>query len=69
MRAYVLTTSAVFVLLVLAHAVRVAMEGPHLLREPFFVLATVIPAGLSFWAWRLLRRGRGEAGPADSHGR
>ena len=55
MRAYVITTAAVFALLVLAHVVRVALEGTRLLTEPDFVLATLIPAALCVWAWRLLR--------------
>ena len=56
MRAYVITTGAVFALLVVAHAARIAMEGTRLLGEPDFVLATLIPAGMCVWAWRVLRR-------------
>lgn len=56
MRAYVITTGAVFALLVVAHAARLALEGPRLLSEPDFILATLIPAGMCVWAWRLVRR-------------
>lgn len=56
MRAYVITTAAVFALLVVAHGARLVLEGTRLLTEPDFVLATLIPAGLCIWAWRLLRR-------------
>jgi hypothetical protein len=63
MRAYVITTAAVFALLVVAHVVRVALEGTRLLTEPDFVLATLIPAALCVWAWRLLRGGKAPAEP------
>ena len=55
MKAYVMTTGAVFGLITLAHLLRVVAEGPHLARDPFFVLLTVLAAGLSLWAWRVLR--------------
>jgi hypothetical protein len=55
MKAYVMTTGAVFGLLTLAHLLRIFEEGPHLATEPFFVLITVASAGLCLWAWRLLR--------------
>jgi hypothetical protein len=56
MRAYLITTGAVFGLLVLAHVWRVIEEGPQLAREPWFVLFTMIAAVMCLWAWRLLRR-------------
>jgi hypothetical protein len=55
MKAYVMTTGAVFSLLTLAHLLRIILEGPHLATEPFYVLITIAAAGLSVWAWRLLR--------------
>jgi len=55
MKAYVMTTGAVFGLLTLAHIWRVFAEEPRLARNPSFVLITVAAAGLCFWAWRLLR--------------
>ena len=55
MKAYVITTGAVFGLLTLAHLWRAFAEGPHLATDPWFVLITVAAAALSFWAWRLLR--------------
>jgi hypothetical protein len=54
MKAYLITTGVVFGLITLAHIVRMAMEGAHLLKEPLFVLLTLLAAGLSIWAWRLL---------------
>jgi len=62
MRAYVITTGAVFALLVVAHAARLVLEGPRLLSEPDFILATLIPAGMSVWAWRLVRRPAADPG-------
>ena len=59
MKAYLITTGAVFALLTLAHLLRIIMEWPHLAREPFFLLITVVAAGLSLWAWRLLRLSKG----------
>lgn len=58
MKAYLITTGAVFALLTLAHLLRIIMEWPHLAREPFFLLITVLAGGLSLWAWRLLRLSR-----------
>jgi hypothetical protein len=59
MKAYVITTGAVFGLLTLAHIWRIIAE-PHLARDPWYILITVAAAALSLWAWRLLssRRGR-----------
>jgi hypothetical protein len=55
MRAYVVTTGIIFALLVAAHVLRVAEEGFQLAQNPGFVLITALAAGLSLWAWRLLR--------------
>ena len=58
-KAYVMTTGAVFALLTLAHLLRIILEGPHLAREPLYVLITIAAAGLCIWAWRLLRLSKG----------
>jgi len=55
MKAYVMTTGAVFGLIALAHLLRVVEEGPRLAKDPFFVLLTVLAAALCVWAVRLLR--------------
>jgi hypothetical protein len=55
MKAYVMTTGAVFGLIALAHLLRILAEGPHLATDPFFVLLTLVAGTLSLWAWRLLR--------------
>ncbi len=56
MKAYVMTTGAVFGLLTLAHIWRVIEEGPQLATEPWYVLITVAAAVLCLWALRLLWR-------------
>jgi hypothetical protein len=56
MRAYLITTCAIFALLVVAHLWRIIAESPSLATEPDFILITVASALLSVWAARLLRR-------------
>ena len=66
MKAYVMTTGAVFGLLTLAHIWRVIEEEPHLATDPAYVLITVAAAALCLWACRLIwiARGRKPKGPA-----
>lgn len=58
MRAYVMTTGAVFGLLTLAHMWRMIAENPHLATEPWYVLITVATAALCVWALSLVWRSR-----------
>ena len=55
MKAYVMTTGAVFGLIVVAHIWRVVEEGPALAKDPLYIILTIAAAGLCLWAWRLLR--------------
>jgi hypothetical protein len=55
MRTYLATTGALFALLVVAHVWRMALE-PNLARDPWFLIFSVLAAGLSIWAFSLLRR-------------
>lgn len=55
MRAYVMTTGAVFALLTLAHAWRVVVEGARVATGPVFVMLSVAAAARALWARRLLR--------------
>ena len=55
MKAYLVTTGVVFGLITLAHIVRMVMEGPHLLKEPLYIVLTLATAGLCVWAWRVLK--------------
>ena len=55
MRAYVMTSGAIFCLIVLAHLLRIVAKGPRLATEPDFVLTTLAAVALSAWAFRVLR--------------
>ena len=59
MRGYLATTGVIFALLALAHVLRTIAEWSRLATDPGFILEGpgigVVAAGLSFWAWRLLR--------------
>lgn len=56
MKAYLITTGIVFALITVAHFWRIAVEGSRLAMDPLFALLTLATAGLSIWAWRLLKR-------------
>jgi len=56
MKAYVLTTGALFGLLVVAHAWRAVEEGAHVAKDPWFVGFTILAVALCGWAVTLLRR-------------
>ena len=56
MKAYIMTTGAVFGLITVAHVLRIIAEGPHLLTEPLWILLTIATAILAIWAWRLVRQ-------------
>ncbi len=56
MKAYVMTSGAVFGLITLAHLVGMIVEGMHLATEPIFVLLTIAAGSLCVWAWRVLRQ-------------
>jgi len=62
MKAYLATTGTLFGLVTLAHIWRIAAERPHLATEPWYILITLLAAGLSLWAFRLLRRREPPAG-------
>jgi hypothetical protein len=54
-KAYIMTTGAVFGLIVVAHVWRVAVEGLALAKDPAYILLTLAAAGLTVWSWRVLR--------------
>ena len=56
MKTYVMTTGVVFGLLAVVHAWRAVEEGGHVARDPWFLVITAIAAGLSVWAFTVLRR-------------
>ncbi len=55
MKAFLITSGAVFGLIVVAHLVRVIVE-PQMASDPWFWALTVVAGALSFWAWRLAWR-------------
>ena len=55
MKSYLMTSGAVFAVVVVAHLLRIAAEGPHVARDPWFLLSTLAAGALCLWAWRLLR--------------
>ena len=61
MKAYLATTGTIFALIVIAHVWRVIGESRALAHDPWFLLITILAAGLSFWGFRLLRSGPGPA--------
>jgi hypothetical protein len=56
MTSYVITTGIVFALLVVSHVWRVAVEGAYIIREPVFLVTTLLSVALTIWALVLLRR-------------
>lgn len=56
MKAYIITTGAIFGLITIAHILRIIFEHSHFLTDPVYMLLTLVSASLCFWAWRVLRR-------------
>lgn len=56
MKAYVITTGTVFGLITVAHVLRAIQEGGGPLHEPWWILLTLLAAGLCCWAVSLLLR-------------
>jgi len=56
-RAFLITTGILFALLVVVHIARIQAE-PALARDPWYWVITVLAAGLSLWAWRLVWQSR-----------
>ena len=55
MRLYIITTGAIFALITVAHVARMASES-HVLKEPLFLLLTVLSVALTVWSLVVLRR-------------
>jgi len=56
MKLYIITSGSIFALIAIAHIARIAMESPNILREPLFLILTLLAAALSIWAFVVLRR-------------
>lgn len=59
MKAYLVVTGVVFAAIVALHVAKAIAEGPTTAKNPLFLLLTVLAAGLSLWAWRLLWQSSG----------
>ena len=55
MKAYVMTSGAIFGLVAVAHVLRMIAEGAHVIGNPWFLLMTAVATGLAVWALSLLR--------------
>jgi hypothetical protein len=58
LKAYLVTTGIVFALIVVAHVARAVAEGAVVLRNPLWVLLTVLAAALATWSAYLLKTSR-----------
>ena len=56
MKAYIITSAAIFGLLTVAHLLRIVMESSRLATEPVYILITLASAALSVWGWYVLRQ-------------
>ena len=56
MRAYLIVSGLLFVLVAVAHAARIVVEGAWHLREPDFMLSTLAVLAMAAWAAYLLIR-------------
>lgn len=54
MKAYLVTTAIIFLVVLVAHVARATQES-HLLRDPWFLGSSIISAALAVWAFRLMR--------------
>jgi hypothetical protein len=55
MKTYVATSGTIFGVVVLLHIMRAFAEGPHVARDPVFILLTIAAGALCAWAFTLLR--------------
>lgn len=55
MKAFLWTTGIAFALIVIAHVWRVIAESSSLARDPWFIVLTLLAAGMSGWAFYLAR--------------
>jgi hypothetical protein len=68
-KAYVLTTGLVFVLILAAHIARLFGEGYHLLKQPLFLATSLLSLGIALWALCLFRRWPRESAKSKSENR
>lgn len=56
MKVYLLVTGTIFALIALAHILRMIFE-PSVIRDPVFLVLTMLTIAMSIWSSLLLRRG------------
>lgn len=56
MKAYLITTSAIFGMITVAHLLRMVYEGPGVASDPWFLGLTGLSVALCVWACLLLAR-------------
>ena len=56
MKTYVMTTGAIFGLVVVLHVWRAIAEGSRIATDPWFIVITALAAGLCFWSFYVLRK-------------
>jgi hypothetical protein len=56
MRAYVIASGLLFVVLLCAHVARVVLEGTDTLRDPIFLGSSLLALGMALWCAVVLRR-------------
>lgn len=61
MKAYVLMSGLLYLLLLVAHVARVVAEGASVVRSPMFAGTTLAAALMTAWSWRLFRQSRSGA--------
>jgi hypothetical protein len=58
LRCHIIATGIAFALIFVAHIARLFAEGTWLLREPMFILTSILSLGLAIWAAVLMIRRR-----------
>lgn len=56
MRAYVVVTGGLFVLIALAHVARLFSEGPGVLTQPIFLATSLLSVVIAVWAVVIFRK-------------
>jgi hypothetical protein len=50
MRCYVIATGLAFAIIFILHVARIFAEGTWILREPMFIVTSVLSLGLAIWS-------------------
>ena len=58
MKSYLAVTGIIFLLVAIAHVLRIVQEGWGPSSNPWFIGSTLLSVSLSIWAWRLFLQTR-----------